>query len=121
MSEIQNDSASKPGRSPGIADDATLERAARIFRAVADVSRLRILELLKGESLTVSELAQITKAGVSATSHQLRILWTERLVSRRRQGKFVLYGLADQHVADILAGVLDHVSERPESLKGSPR
>jgi DNA-binding transcriptional ArsR family regulator len=63
----------------------------------------------------------LTGAGISATSQQLRVLWSERLVNRRRQGKFMLYGLADQHVADILVGVLDHVGERPESLRGVPR
>ena len=93
------------------ASAAALDRAARLFRAVADVSRLRVLEALADGEACVSELAEHMGAGISTVSQQLKVLWTERLIGRRRDGKHIYYRLADEHVAGIVRGVLDHVEE----------
>lgn len=92
-----------------------MDRAARLFRAVADVSRLRVLELLEGNESCVSELAEVLGVGISTVSQQLKVLWTERLISRRRDGKHIFYRLADQHVQQLVRGVLDHVVETGRS------
>jgi ArsR family transcriptional regulator, lead/cadmium/zinc/bismuth-responsive transcriptional repressor len=93
------------------ADAASLEGAARIFRAVADPARLRILEYLDGGEMCVTDLAASSGAGLSTVSQQLRVLRSERLVSRRREGKHIFYALADDHIADLVRSVLDHVNE----------
>jgi len=93
------------------ASPESLERAARLFRAVADVSRLRVLELLAGGEACVSELAAELGVGISTVSQQLKVLWIERLIGRRRAGKHIYYRLADQHISGIVRGVLDHVQE----------
>lgn len=99
------------GRRVPLSDDASLEAAARIFRAVADPARLRILEQLEEGEMCVTDLAALSAAGLSTVSQQLRVLRAERLVSRRRQGKHIFYALADEHIADIVRSVLDHVKE----------
>lgn len=47
----------------------------------------------------------------SAISHQLRILKQNRLVSCRRDGKSVIYSLADEHVRLIIGQGRDHLEE----------
>ena len=100
--------AARPRR---VASPEGLERAARLFRAVADVSRLRVLELLAEGEACVSELAELMGVGISTVSQQLKVLWTERLIGRRREGKHIFYRLADEHVSGIVRAVLDHVHE----------
>lgn len=96
---------------PGRATDADLERAAALFRALADPARLRLLELLTDGEACVSELAAATGDGLSTTSQRLKLLRAEALVARRRAGKHIHYALADRHVTEIVRGVLDHVKE----------
>ncbi len=47
----------------------------------------------------------------SAISHQLRVLKQAQLVKFRREGKSVLYSLADSHVHAIIDQGMDHVGE----------
>jgi len=90
-------------------DNATIERAAGMLRAAGDVYRLEILSLLltRGE-LTVSELAEATRSDSSTTSHRLRILLNESLVTKRADGRSRLYSLADRHVRTLVENTLDH-------------
>ncbi len=93
------------------ASDAALDRAARIFRAAGEVSRLRLMdELLSGERC-VTDLAEAVGAGISTVSQQLRVLRGEDLVATRREGKHIYYFLADTHVVELLRNVLDHAGE----------
>lgn len=96
------------------AEPAHLERAAMLFRALADPARLRLLELLMEGEACVSELAEASQDGLSTTSQRLRLLRTEALVSKRREGKHIHYALADRHVAEIVQSVLEHVKEPAE-------
>lgn len=91
--------------------EAALERAAGLFRAAGEPSRLRLLELLAQGELCVSEVASITGEELSTISQRLRVLRAEHLVSRRRDGKHIYYALADEHVAALLSAVLAHASE----------
>jgi ArsR family transcriptional regulator len=47
----------------------------------------------------------------SAISHQLRILKNAKLVKNRRDGKQVIYFLADEHVRSIINQGLEHIEE----------
>jgi len=47
----------------------------------------------------------------SAVSHQLRVLKSGKLVKYRREGKTMLYSLADDHVVRILGQGMEHVEE----------
>ena len=96
---------------PRRASSGAIERAARLFRAVADASRLKLLEHLDSGEACVGELAESLAVGVSTVSQQLKVLWTERLVTRRRDGKHIYYRLTDQHVSRLIHEVFDHVEE----------
>lgn len=95
-------------------DDAALARAARLFRAVSDISRLKLLARLANGEWCVTELAQAAGLPMSTVSQQLRTLRTENLVVRRRVTKHIFYALADDHVTDLIREALAHAAERPE-------
>jgi DNA-binding transcriptional ArsR family regulator len=95
---------------------AAVEGAAEIFRALGDVARLRLLaHLLDGERC-VGDLADLEGEALSTISQRLRILRTEKIIVRRRNGKNVNYQVADLHIADLVKNALAHADE-PTSEK----
>lgn len=88
-----------------------LERAVEIFKALGDSPRLRLLAILARGELCVSEIAQIDDDGLSTVSQRLRVLRAANLVSRRREGQHILYGLADQHIAELISNAIAHAGE----------
>ena len=91
--------------------EAEIQAAADLFKAFSDPTRLRILTTLLGGEICVCDIAEVLGMTQSAISHQLRFLKTARLVRSRREGKTVLYALADSHVTAILALSADHIRE----------
>ena len=90
---------------------ASLERAAQIFRAMADAPRLRILDLLKNRELCVTEIVAAVGEKFSTVSQRIRILRQEGLIVRRRDGNHLYYALSDRHVADLILNALAHAYE----------
>ncbi len=86
-------------------------RLSELFRMFADPTRLRILGALQVSELCVCDLAQLLGMTVSAISHQLRLLRSAGLVTGRREGKAVVYALADDHVRIMMQNGIDHIRE----------
>lgn len=84
------------------------ESLARMFKALGDPTRLRLLLALMGGEMCVGHLAQFLGASESAISHHLRHLRQLALVRRRRQGQMLFYSLDDDHVEAILKIGLEH-------------
>lgn len=82
-----------------------------LFKGFADSTRVHILYLLAEGELCVNDIAEKVELSQSAISHQLRILKQMQLIKFRRDGKNVLYSLADGHVKTILEMGLEHVLE----------
>ena len=94
-----------------IPDKETLTQIADLFKGFADPTRVHILSLLAEEELCVGDIAEAVAVSQSAISHQLRILKQMHLIKYRREGKNILYSLADDHVKTILQMGLEHVLE----------
>ena len=92
-----------------IPDKETTENIAELFKGFADPTRVRILYQLTRGELCVTEISQEVGLSQSAVSHQLRLLKQMHLVGYRREGKNILYALADDHVKTILEMGLEHV------------
>lgn len=88
-----------------------LEQIAELFKAFADPTRVHILYLLAQSERCVSDIVEAGDLSQSAISHQLRILKQMHLIKFRREGKNILYSLADDHVSTILQMGLEHVLE----------
>lgn len=84
---------------------------AELFKIFADSTRIRILYVLFESEMCVCDIAQILNMTQSAISHQLRVLKQSRLVKYRREGKSILYSLADDHVRTIVNQGLEHIEE----------
>ena len=91
--------------------DEELQSLADFFRIFGDSTRIRILYALSQSELCVCDIASLLGMGQSAISHQLRILKQMRLEKFRREGKSVLYSLADGHIETILAQGMEHIGE----------
>ncbi len=92
--------------------DWTIECLDRIFSALADPTRLRILHALAhADALCVTDLAERAGLSISAVSHQLRLLKDRNLIDARRDGRMVYYSLADYHVRDLMETGLQHACE----------
>ena len=92
-------------------DKQTLEQIAELFKGVCDPTRVHILSLLQQREQCVTEIAEAVELSQSAISHQLRMLKQMHLIKFRREGKNILYSLADDHVRTILKMGLEHVKE----------
>ena len=94
-----------------IPDKQTLEDIAELFKGFSDPTRVQILSNLVDRELCVTDIAEAVELSQSAISHQLRILKQMHLIKFRREGKNILYSLADDHVKTILEMGLEHVLE----------
>ena len=84
---------------------------AELFKMFADSTRIKILyDLFQGEK-NVTQICNDLEMNQSAVSHQLKILRSSKLIKARRDGKMMLYSLADEHVKTIIAMGMDHVEE----------
>ena len=92
-------------------DETELDSLAELFKVFGDPTRIRILFVLFETEVCVCDLARALNMTQSAVSHQLRILKQMRLVKFRREGKSVLYSLADGHIQTILAQGMEHIGE----------
>ena len=88
-----------------------IEAASKMFKILADPTRLAILHLLEGRELNVTNIAEGLDMEQSDVSHQLRTLKDARLVKARREGKNIIYSQLDGHVYEILAQIFAHVQE----------
>ena len=86
----------------------TMEAIAELFKGFADPTRVHILWLLARGELCVTEISEAVELSQSAISHQLRLMKQMHLVKFRREGKNILYSLADDHVRTILKMGMEH-------------
>jgi DNA-binding transcriptional ArsR family regulator len=91
--------------------DVAIEDLCQTFKALGDISRLKILWALEHQEMCVCDLAALLGITESAVSHQLRLLRTLRLVKNRREGTILYYHLADDHVSQLVSIALEHVQE----------
>lgn len=84
---------------------------AELFKVFGDSTRMRILYRLFSGEYGVNELAESLNLTRSAVSHQLKLLKQARLVRARREGKSMIYALADEHVRTMMGQGLEHISE----------
>jgi len=112
------------------APTSALALKGKLFRGLADPSRLAILETLRPGPCTVTEIVAATGLRQSNASNHLSCLLDCGLVAREQRGHFVWYRLSDPRVADLLAvadallvevatGVVDCLRYETEKQKGA--
>lgn len=71
-----------------------MDKPNQLFKAFADETRLRILNLLAQRDTCVCELQQVIRAPQPTISRHLAYLRRSGLVEERKEGKWVMYSLA---------------------------
>ena len=97
--------------------DLLYEQVARIGKVFSSPKRLELIELLCQGGKTVETLAREASISVKLTSSHLRELRMAQLVQTERQGKNILYRLADKSVADLWVQVHNVAEERLVDLQ----
>src|SRR5678815_3382670 len=84
---------------------------AAVAKTLGHPHRLELLEQLAQGERSVEILAQRTGLSIANASQHLQHLRRAGLIASRRDGKFVLYRLADEGVIDVLTA-LRRIAER---------
>jgi len=96
----------------------------QLFRALADPTRLRLLNLIAGREVCVCFFVEILGMGQPKISRHLAYLRRAGLVTARSEGKWVHYRLVeppDEMAADILRATLRRLRERPQMQRDAAR
>lgn len=80
---------------------ALLHELAERFRALGEPARLRLLSALRRGERSVSNLVETTGLGQANVSKHLQQLLAAGFISRRKDGIFAFYSLADDDVFTI--------------------
>ncbi len=70
-----------------------MKKAAELFKILSVDKRIKIIELLKKEPMSVNVLAEVLRITQSAVSQHLRVLKGAGLVEAERQGYWIYYSL----------------------------
>lgn len=95
----------------GMPEDELLCDLGDLFKVFGDTTRIRILYSLFESERSVSAITEILGMTQSAISHQLKVLKNANLVDCRREGKTMMYYLADDHVRTIIGQGYEHLTE----------
>jgi DNA-binding transcriptional ArsR family regulator len=104
-------------------NDRTLEMVAERFRVLGDPLRLRLLQAMGTEELSVGELVTHTATSQANVSKHLGMMLRAGLIRRRKEGLKVFYAPADPSVfkiCDLVCGSLQDRLSRELSDLGGP-
>jgi ArsR family transcriptional regulator len=76
------------------------EKQARIFKVLSVVTRVRLIDLLKRQSLCVNALARALNMTPAAISQHLRVLRDADIVIADKQGYFVHYRVNEKTLTE---------------------
>jgi rhodanese-related sulfurtransferase/DNA-binding transcriptional ArsR family regulator len=89
------------------AKDALYEAFGDVAKGLASGRRAEIVDLLSQGARSVEEIAGEIGQSVANTSHHLRAMARTGLVTTRREGTRIFYGLSSDRVAELFAAVRD--------------
>ena len=85
---------------------------AKLFKALSDETRIRILKVLLERECCVCEVMQALDISQSRASRNLRVLEDAGFIKSRRDGPWVVYSIAEQATSSYAAPLI-------EMLRGS--
>ena len=86
-----------------------LTLVAERFKVLAEPARLQILNVLRRRELSVSELVEATGLGQANVSKHLQLLYAQGFVSRRKEGLYAYYTIADDRVFQLCDMMCDRL------------
>jgi ArsR family transcriptional regulator len=92
-----------------------LKNTSKLFKALSDETRLRILKMLEARPLCVCEIQHVLKGSQPNVSHHLKTLAEAGLVESKKDGLWIDYRLPDKPSTPLHAAALSLVKK---SLNG---
>ena len=92
----------------GVLDDGAAERLARVFKALGDPTRVKLISLIAAagdDGACVCDLTEPVRLSQPTVSHHLRQLVDAGLITREQRGRWAHHRLVDRALAAV-AGTL---------------
>ena len=96
------------------------EKAARLFHALSDKTRLRIMEQLREGEQCVCDLNDTFKTGQSRLSFHLKVLKEAGLILDRREGRWMYYSINPDAIEELKA-MVDTLKQAAKSAVSANR
>ena len=90
------------------------ETVSRYFSLLSEPMRIRILHAICQDERTVSEIVAETGATQTNVSRHLNTMYRAGVLTRRKDGNFIFYGVADRALTEICRNVCVHIAARRE-------
>lgn len=100
--------------------EQNIRRVVKIFKALSDSNRLRILKMLEVRSLCVCEITEVLQLATSTVSKHLSLLRDADLILDRKKGKWVYFVLnprAEKYVSELLPLIKKWLPDDPVVLQ----
>lgn len=94
-----------------------MKTTTKLFKALSDETRLRILKMLEARPLCVCEIQHVIKGSQPNVSHHLKTLSEAGLVESKKDGLWIDYRLPDKPATPLHAAALSLVRK---ALDGEP-
>ncbi len=92
----------------------------KVFKALSDKNRLRIMKMLEARPMCVCEVTAILNLAPSTVSKHLRLLHEAELIEDKKEGKWVNYSLPGKSlfpfVSEMLKLLCRSLKDDPEAL-----
>lgn len=89
-----------------VCNQGLIRTSSKFFKALSDPTRLKIVRLLTLRDMCVCEIMVALEITQPVASHHLQILESAGLLTKRRQGKWVFYSLANPQIVKMLDEVV---------------
>ena len=90
----------------------------KVFKALSDPNRLRIIKMLEVSKMCVCEITSLIKLAPSTISKHLSLLKDAGLIEDSKKGKWVYYNLSPQkNVTDYLSFIKTRINDDETILK----
>ncbi|MDF1561446.1 MAG: metalloregulator ArsR/SmtB family transcription factor [Deltaproteobacteria bacterium] len=93
-------------------DDKVFKQQARVLKALANASRLKIVDRLSRGECSVGELTELVGSDRSTVSKHLAVLRSHGIVEDRREGNVVYYSLLTPCVMNFFSCATQVLEER---------
>jgi ArsR family transcriptional regulator len=93
----------------------------KAFKALGDPTRREILNLLRGGEMTAGDLAERFDMTKPTMSHHFSVLKDADLLTSRRDGQTIWYGLNTTVVQDLMAWAMDLIRGSETKSAGKSR
>jgi ArsR family transcriptional regulator len=74
----------------------------KIFKALSDETRLKIVELLSKKEICACEFVPLTKKAQPTVSQHLKVLESAGIIKSRKEGRMIVYSLANPKFLELI-------------------